>query len=710
MSKRPHFLFIGALSCATALIIPSVAMAQSAPSDARANGGDTVLETIVVQDANAIGPEKGVVASRTKAASKTDTPIIDAPAAVSVVTQDEIKNRSAGDLQQVIAYTSGVTVDEYGSDNRYDFFRIRGFGAQGNGVYRDGLPTRNINFTSARIEPYAYQRAEVLKGSTSTLYGLNAPGGLVNLVTKRPQDVAFGEVYTTLGEDHAEVGADFGGPIDDAGIWTYRLTTKGQNADIDNEYLPDDRRYVGLAIGFNPTDATSFTLLTNFNKREGNTGMSIPVGRGIDPRTYLGEPEWNDMDSIERNIGYEFEHDFGNGLTFRQNLRYGTLDMVYQQVYGTYTGADAEAGDRIAYGVDGYIERFGVDNQLEYQASFGRFDSKTLLGTDFVRDNARELTRRGRASKLEGDLSNPIYCGVSCVEIRTVTPSSIDQKSTGVYLQEELTFDDRWIFTFGGRYDHVDTLQYNGARYFDATDEALTGRVGVTYKFNPNLSVYANYSESFQPIGANRTTYVGEVNPMEGTQYEIGAKYQPEGMDALFTAALFDLTQTNVAYSIGNGLFSQAGEVNVRGLELEGKVALTDQMNLTAAYTFWDAEITKDATPANVGKVPQLTPRHSASLWVDYTIPDIADAGDLTFGLGARFTGKRFADNANAVPLSSNVVFDAMAKYQINEKTDLQLNVTNLFDREYISQLSVFDNTAFYGNGREVKLTLRRTW
>ncbi|WP_246746032.1 TonB-dependent siderophore receptor [Ciceribacter sp. L1K22] len=684
-----------------ALVDPTVTAAAPAAD------GSTVLETITVEGAGAnamIGPGTGIIATGSQSGSKTGTPLVDVPASVSVVTQAEMTTRGAAKLDEVLNYTAGVSTDIYGSDDRYDFYLMRGFYQGGTGNYRDGLPLRINSFTGSRMEPYAMQRVEVLKGSTSTLFGMNNPGGLVNSITKRPQDEKFGEVYTTFGKDHIETGTDFGGPIDDEGVWTYRLTGKWQDGSNGVDFSEDDRVFIAPALTWSPDDATSLTIMGDYNKRDSNTSHGVPFGSGIDSETYLGEPDFDSFDTVEKNIGYDFSHDFGNGLQVRQTARYTDLDLTYESVYG---GTTNPADNRNALAVYGESQRFAIDNQLQYDASFDRFDSRTLFGIDYTWEDATESRADGTATGI--DASDPVYCGRACVFLPAPTITDSTMKTTGIYAQEELTLDNRWILTLGGRYDFVEQTSESGGFTMESTDEAFTGRVGVTFKATDQLSVYASYSESFQPVAPIYATYLTNPEPQEGTQYEIGAKYQPEGFDAIFSVAYFDLTQTNVAQWTGP-LPTQVGEVNVRGLELEGKAALTDQVNLTLAYSYWNAEITDDSTATNIGNRPQLVPEHIASAWFDYTIPGNGTFGDLTLGLGARYVGSTYADNANTIDLSSRTLVDAAISYKVTDSATLAINATNIFDKEYISHVDTFSNTAYYGDRRAVKATLRYTW
>ncbi|WP_262927370.1 TonB-dependent siderophore receptor [Phytohalomonas tamaricis] len=641
------------------------------------------------------------MAEQTTTGSKTNTSLVSLSRSVSTVTEEEMEKRKVQDLEQALSYTSGVGVSQYGSDARYDFLLIRGFEETSLGTYRDGLRYQTDDFTGSRLEPYGLQRIDVLKGSTSTLFGLNAPGGIANAITKRPLDYDFGEVYTTLGDGHTETGADFGGPIDQAGEWTYRITTNWQDADRGAEHTRDDRFYFAPALTWKPSDATTLTLLADFNDRKSNASQSIPYGSGIDPKTFLGEPDYDAMDTIARNIGYQFSHDFGNGFGFDQNARYTHIDMTYNTVYG---GTADPADSRSAFGVYGESDQYAIDNQLHYDTDVMGAGSRTLVGFDYFKSDTLERQYYGTAPGL--NINNPDYCGTACISLDRL--ADFDQKMTsqGYYLQEELTFNDQWILTLGGRYDAVNTESGSDD---EVNDYDFTKRIGLTYKIQDDLSLYANYAESFQPP-ASRSLISGRAKPQEGEQYEVGMKYRPANTNALFTVALFDLTQTNVTQQVSTTQYRQIGEVNVKGLELEGKVALSNRLNLTAAYSYWDAEIEEDGIGGNKGNRPAVVPEHLASVWADYTIPGDANRGDITVGLGTRFVGSTYSDDANTGKVASYTLVDAMASYQFSPKVDLTVNATNLFDREYISYIDTYSNSAYYGNDRSVLTTLRYHW
>ncbi|TMV79501.1 TonB-dependent siderophore receptor, partial [Thioclava sp. BHET1] len=479
------------LLCGSALV-SGHAQADTATSDV------LTLPTISVKGGGEQNPARSTFVQRTAATDKLSGQIIDVPASVSAITQKEIANRAADSLTQALSFTSSVSVDEYGSDTRYDYFRIRGFAETGAGVYLDGLPQPTLDFTGAILEPYGLERLDVLKGSTSTLFGMNDPGGMANAISKRPTDDAFGETYTTIGQRHAEAGFDIGGPLNASGTLSYRLTGKWQDAKQDTKYQDDNRRYFAPALTWKPNAQTSLTVLLKYQQDDGSSGNAIPYGMGLSNHEFYGEPDYDDMNRTQRSIGYSFHHDFGNGLSFDQNARYSDVDLSYSQVYlSSYSSTG-----RAAYGVDGNLKSFNIDNRLQFDHDFGQVTSKTMLGYEFDHYDLHENSVYGTAGAI--DLDDPVYCGLACIDVAPYTSMATTTLVSGLYLQEQLTLADRWILTLGGRKDWVKTD--TGAEVTTNSQSAFTRRVGLTWKARPNLSLYANYSESFNPTASAYAT------------------------------------------------------------------------------------------------------------------------------------------------------------------------------------------------------------
>jgi iron complex outermembrane recepter protein len=692
-----------------AILATGVAVVALIASPAMVLAQETLLNPVLVEGSRRDGQsDKTIVAKQSRVGSKTDTPLIDVPASVSVVTAKEIEQRAAVNVQEAIAYTAGVSVNEFGSDARYDYFRIRGFDGTTLGTYRDGLAARvPAWYTAQRLEPYGMERIEVLKGSTSTLFGLNTPGGLINAVTKVPQDQAHAEVYTTFGDGHIETGTDFGGPIDADGVYSYRLTAKWQNADLGLDHTNDDRLYIAPALTISPDAGTSLTLLADYSKRDSSTARGVPQGVDLDLDTFLGEPEFNMFNTIQKDIGYKFSHELTEGLTFRQNARYTHISLDYGDVYGATTDATAS---RSAFSVDGVADRFAIDNQLQYDTSGEGYESKTLVGLDYAYDSTDENMLYGTVGAI--DIYNPSYCGMSCINLGPYVDWKVKQKALGIYAQEQLSLGEKWVLTFGGRWDRVNTTAdyaLSGTRD-DNTESEFTKRIGVTYKVTPEVAAYANYSTSFQPLVTPTVNYGASVSlkPQEGEQYEVGMKYQPEGFNGLFTVALFDLTQTNVPTTVTPTIQTQIGEVNVKGIELEGKFAIAERWNMTLAYSYWDAEIKGDQSSANYGNRPERVPNHLASAWLAYTLPGEGKRGDLTLGSGVRYVGNSYGDSANSVKVGGYAVVDMSALYKVTENVSLQVTAKNLFDKKYIT--TCYYGSCFYGDRRSVLGTVKYTF
>jgi iron complex outermembrane receptor protein len=676
----------------SALIAPGTVLAQAAPSR-------VTLDTVVLQGQSDEDDQQQIVARRNSAGNKMQTDILDTSATVSVVTQKEIERRNPQNLEQVLSYTAGVVGNEWGGDDRYDFVMIRGFATLNNGTYRDGLSERGFGWTFGRMEPYAMERVEVLKGANSALFGLSGPGGLVNAVTKTPRNARFGEVYTTLGEDHTEFGTDFGDTNRDGSL-SYRVTAKWQDSAYDYDYSQDDRRYLGFSLTWRPDEVSSLTLLADFNERKGVPGTGYPSGVDLDLSTFLGEPEFNAFDTTQRSFGWQYSRDLGEGLTFRQNARYSYMNLNYEQVYGASTDATA---NRSSFYVGSTNRQFIVDTQLQYDRSFGNWDSRTLVGIEYGKIKVDEVAKYGTAGPI--DIYDPSYCGLSCISLADYIDWEPEETRKSIYLQEELTINDRWIATIGGRYDHAEIeIGYPASGTRAArTFEDFTGRLGLTYKATSELSFYGNYSESFEPNVWDIT-----ADSQKGRQYELGAKYRPAGMDALFTAAIFDLRQTNVNVQVDQNITRQVGEIGVRGLELEAKASPTDRIDVIASYSHWDAEVLEDGIEGNEGNRPADVPRNTASLWLDYTIPALAGRGDLKLGAGVRYVGATYSDVENTTRVGGRTVVDAAASYDLAKNVDLALNVSNLFDKEY--KTVSYYGTDYYGEGRKVTATVKYKW
>jgi len=645
-----------------------------------------------------------VVAKELWVGGKVATSLLDTPASVSVITQKEIEQRSASTTEEVLQYTPGVITDYYGTDDRNDYFQIRGFQAT---TYRDGLTLGSMR--GVREEPFAYERIEVLRGANSTLFGPADPGGSVNFVSKQPRFERIRQGYVTYGSfDHKEAGVDVGDALNGSDTLAYRFTGKMQDGEREYDHSQDNNGFVMGGLTWEPTAFTSATLIVDHLRRDStpNSG-GYPKDREYDRDTFFGEPSYNFHDVERTNISGSFSHDFDNGFTLRSNLRHSDLSDEYGYVYiNDVAGRTGPLVDRGYLGSDGDAEQFNGNLMLQYDARFENIDSSTIVGVEYLDASSENVSVYGSADPI--DVTRPVYRGVS----PAIVYQDKDQDSTikSLFLQQNLSFYERVILTLGMRHDSMDvseTDHLSGTRSSDRFSEN-SFRGALTYVVNDEVSAYVSMVESVSP------PEVG-VTPERGNQYELGVKYSPVAINALFSAAIYELTQDDVATAVvqPNGVIEQqtVGEQRVRGLDLEAKAELTENLSLIGSYSYMDTEVLRGALNVwGVGVVSiegnefVSAPKHSASLWSYYSVPGT----NVSVGLGARYVGSYHFSNFNDTGESeATTLFDAAFNYQIAPGTDLAVNVSNLLDEQHVVGSGTAD---YYNPGRELTAKLSYTW
>tara|TARA_B100002049_G_scaffold25548_1_gene16954 strand:+ start:1669 stop:3909 length:2241 start_codon:yes stop_codon:yes gene_type:complete len=693
--------------------------------------GSLSLGTVEVESTvpNIYAPVDGYNVKRERSATKTDTPLSKTAQTVSVITNDQIQDRQADSLANVLEYGSaGVSGSPFGFEPRYTFLRIRGFDVSDNALYRDGLkliapPVVGGSGTAVtyNYEPYGAERIVVPKGPASTLYGQAAPGGLVNYVSKRPTFEKRGEVGVEYGShDHVQGEFDVSGPVGDSDKVAYRLVGLARDADTAIDYVQNDRVYIAPSMTWAPTDATELTLLASYQKDETKSSQAYPArGTLVDsdngeiPRSrFTGEPGLDRYDRTTYMLGYEFEHAFDDHLTFRQNARYTDIQVDDISVYASDFDGDRTVS-RSNYNNLGELDSLVVDNQFQIDFDSGeRLEHVVIAGIDYQHANLKSFQSFQAASPL--DIYDPQYGTEPDIEAAgAFADQTGTQNQIGFYLQDEVTFDERWVATLGGRYDRASRSTNDNLTGTTTTqdDNEFTWRGSLLYAADNGLSPYFAYSEGFLPsLGsdANGNAY----EPETSTQYEVGVKYMPENASYGVTVALFDLTRENYLTTNPNFVTEQVGEAQSQGVEVEAVASLTEGLDVTASYAYVDAEITQSAS-GNEGNRPQLSPEHQASVWADYTIQKGALA-DLGFGAGVRYKDSIFGDNANSSEVPDVTLFDAAVHYDWNSY-EFAVNARNLFDKKYVgaSYARGTDDPPFfatYGESRSIIGSVKYRW
>ncbi|HFK3152679.1 ferrichrome porin FhuA [Citrobacter sedlakii] len=710
-------------------------------------------ETITVTAApapqeSAWGPAATIAARQSATATKTDTPIQKVPQSISVVTAEEMALHQPKSVKEALSYTPGVAVGTRGASNTYDYLIIRGFAADGQSQnnYLNGLKMQGNFYNDAVIDPYMLERAEVMRGPVSVLYGKSNPGGLLNMVSKRPTTEPLKEVQFKMGTDSLfQTGFDFSDALDDDGVYSYRLTGLARSANAQQQGAEEQRYAIAPSFSWRPDDKTNFTFLSYF-QNEPETGYygwlpkegtvsTLPNGKRL-PTDFNEGANNNTYSRNEKMVGYSFDHEFNDTFTVRQNLRYAQNKVEQNSVYGygmcsdpAYTKDEAalkktpcasvpqsQWGHTLTrqYVIDNEkLENFAVDTQLQSQFATGSVDHTLLTGVDFMRMRNDIDSWFGYAGSVApSDIYN-LDRGdfdFNSKDPDTSGPYQIlnKQKQTGLYVQDQMQWD-KVLVTLGGRYDWAKQDSLN--RVFGTTDsredKEFTWRGGVNYLFDNGVTPYFSYSESFEP--ASLTGASGNIfAPSKGKQYEAGVKYVPNDRPIVITGAVYQLTKTNnlMADPTPGSTFSiDGGEIRSRGVEIEAKAALSASVNVVGSYTYTDAEYTTDTSYK--GNTPAQVPKHMASLWGDYTVFDGPLSG-LTLGTGVRYTSSSYGDPANSFKVGSYTLVDALVRYDLARVgmagSNVALHVNNLFDREYVA--SCFNTYGcFWGAERQVVAT-----
>lgn len=679
---------------------------------------------------SAWGPAQGYAASRTAAGSKTDTALVEAPRSISVATRQQMQDRGVQNLDDAVKYMPGIVSSSFGSDTRADWLRVRGFEPT---QFLDGLPIAKGVYANPKLDTWNLDRVALLRGPASSVYGQTPPGGLLDMVSRRPQAEASHEVEVQYGSDnHRQIDFATTGKIDDEGQFLYSLSGVVRDSGTQIDHIDNKRYNIAPSLTWNIDPDTKLTFLTQFTRDDTGitsqfrpiqgTKISMPFG-DISHHKNLGDPDWEYYDRTFYALGYAFEHRFNDTWQFRQNLRYTKSDLSFQSITpGSYpfTQVDDQGnlGSRTTTSTDEDISQFAVDNNLQGDFTTGDVAHTLLIGLDQQRSNTNYTSIFGIAPGI--NVNNPVYGLPITRPPRSSAFYDYDQKTvqTGVYIQDQMALD-QWRLTLGGREDWVHT----GTKFFnkdDATnterDKAFSGNAAISYVFDSGFVPYLSYAESFQPTSNATASPTDSFKPTEGKQWELGIKYQPPGSNTLLSAAIYDLTQKNVAVtttnSSGVSITSQTGEVKVRGLELEAVSDLTDNLKLIAAYTLAKSDVQKGDFKGNR---LQLMPNQQASLWTDYTWHEgILDGFGI--GGGVRYTGNTYGDQGNTWlgKADAYTVFDATVHYDLGrvvntlKGTTVAVKATNLFDKDYISTCDSF--YCYYGDQRSVVASVNYKW
>eukprot|EP00659_Diplonema_papillatum_P013800 gene13800-21171_t len=664
------------------------------PTDGALNlGATTINGAALASDTTSYQPPP------TSSVMRSHGLLLETPQTVNVVPAQVMRDQQPRNLDDALTNISGITqANTLGSTQ--DAVMLRGFGDNRNGsIMQDGMPLvqgRALNSTAERVE--------VLKGPSSLLYGIQDPGGVVNIVSKKPeliQSTSLTVRGSTFGDGKNGSGGnlDTTGPIGDSGL-AYRLIVDHEDEDYWRNYGTHRESLIAPSLAWYGDNTK---LLFAYEHRE----FLSPFDRGtaIDPKTNhplnipstrrLDEP-FNNMEGRSDLYRFEADHDLNDdwkahfGYSWnRETYDASQVRVVKVNANGTLTRSmDGTQGalttDRFATAsLEGKVNVAGMQHDL----TFGLDDEyRKIYRADLIRQAPRGTF----------NYNDPVYGN----EVAGTTVSAPDSnqmdllRSDSLFLQDAIHLTDQWILVGGARYQMYDQYAGKGVPFTANTDgngQKWVPRAGLVYRYTDELSFYGSYTESFKPNStiaplANKSVLDGSLEPEQSKSWELGTKLDIPGRITA-SAALFNIEKRNVLVQVGDGLtsvYSVAGKVRSRGLELDASGQLTDKWSVIGSYAYTDAEVTED--PEYKGNRLQNVAKNTGSLSAVYDFGSILDGDQLRVGAGARYVGERAGDAANSFELPSYTVADAFATYDTKiegQKVKFQLNVKNLFDRTY---------------------------
>ena len=686
-------------------------LAQAADTTA-AKDGETL--TVTADPNTPAEATNGYQPLNTSTATLTNMPMLDIPQVVNTVSDKVLEDQHATTLDEALYNVSNV-VQTNTLGGTQDAFVRRGFGAN-----RDGsIMTNGLRTVLPRSFNAATERVEVLKGPASTLYGILDPGGLINVVTKRPERTFGGSLSATSSSFGGGTGqVDVTGPIDGTRL-AYRLTGEYQDEDYWRNFGNERSTFIAPSLTWFGDDATVTVLYSHRDYKtpfdrgtifDLNTKKAVDVDR----KTRFDEP-FNVTDGQSDLAQLNAEYRLNSQWTAKFDYSYSqdkysdnqARVMAYDAKTGNLTRrVDATQGSTqrmhsTRADLQGNVDIAGFYNEILTGVSYENYD---LLRTDMM-----------RCKNVKGfNIYHPVYGKLNkCTTVSAAdSDQTLKQESYSAYAQDALYLTDKWIAVAGMRYQYY--TQYAGkGRPFnvntDSRDEQWTPKLGLVYKLTPSVSLFANYSQTFMPQ-SSIASYIGDLPPETSNAYELGAKFDLfDGVTA--NIALFDIHKRNVLYneSVGGETIAKtAGRVRSQGVEVDLAGSLTENTNIIASYGYTDAKVLED--PDYAGKPLPSVPRHTGSLFLTYDIHNAIAGNTLTIGGGGHGVSRRSATNGADYYLPGYFVADAFAAYKMKLQypVTLQVNVKNLFDKTYYTSSIATNNLGNQiGDPREVQFTVK---
>ncbi|MGZ3158911.1 MAG: TonB-dependent receptor [Burkholderiaceae bacterium] len=698
-----------------------VAILATWAASSTAYGAEDTLQEVTVRanSERADGPVDGYRATRSATFTKTDTPLKEVPASVTVVPTELMRDQAMHSMADVFRYVPGATAHQ-GEGNR-DQVVLRGISTSAD-FFVDGIRDDAQVFRDL----YNLERVEVLKGPGGMAFGRGGAGGVVNRVTKRPEFNPIGEVDFTLGSyEQLRSTIDIGNKFSSTAAWRLNAMTERANSFRNGA---DMKRYAANpTFMLVPSDQTTVTLSYEHLLDDRTADRGIPSQSGApyntDPNTFFGNADQSRARSTVDAFAAVLDHDLGGGMQLKNSFRITHYDKFYQNVY-----ADNAAGGSVGAANPGKLnlaaynnanQRTNISNQTDLTTKFtaAGFEHTLLTGVELGHQDSTNLRNTGffnGATTTSVFASNPYAVATSFSQLPTDANNNVKADIVGLYAQDQLNLNKEWKVLGGLRYDYfrvafddqrTQTTPIDLAR----TDTAFSPRLGMIWSPTNRSTYYVSYSYSFLPSGEQLSLApnTADLAPETAKNYEVGARWDVLPKLSL-SAAVFRTDRNDVrsADPANPTAFIKVGQQRTDGIELGLQGNVTHDWQMFAGYTHLDSRITKATTlAATQGHRPQLVPQNTWSVWNKLALGD-----GWAAGLGVVYQGSSYTNVDNKVLLPSFTRADGAIYYALADgKTRLALNIENLLGKKYYPTADG-NNNITPGAPRNARLTLGRNF
>lgn len=666
----------------------------------------------------------------TAQALKIDVSTQETPQSVSVISSKTLEEGNIRKLDDSMRYTPGF-FSQYGADYDTDWMKIRGFSVT---TLIDGHRQFSEGFFQTSVEPFGLESVEIIQGPSSSLFGDSQPGGVVNLVTKKPTKTPQHSVSISGGSNkYVQGGFDFSDNATEDGTKRYRIVAMVNREDSFLDGVDKHRVYLAPSFTIDVSDRTSLTFLANYLKEKGKPNSAFfPTmgtlharnGQYISPSTSYALPT-DDLDKDQVNFGWELSHEFNDNLKYKQSANFSYTDM-YLNVASVYGSGDYFVGNtptldpkpmlsRNVLINDGIEKAVTFDNNLTYTNTSGLFDNLFQLGFDY--QWFKNSWGANTPSGLDWgtvDPFNPSIFTPGDASAYELADYWRNKWQFGIYGQAQTIVNEFLLLKVGARWDKVSIDSGSDDSRIIITKDQLddthfSWNAGIMLLNDYGISPYVNYSEAFFAnaslayAGFDNKYLYGLTEPTNTKQIEYGLKLTPNWLDGFVNIAFFNLKQDNaMTPSLVNGApaWTPVSVQKANGIEVQARASVFKHLTFDVSYTYLDKTDGDDEVRT------VMTPKHMASGWVSYNFADLGLSG-LTLGAGVRYIGSSVGHYVNE-QVPDVTLWDAAVSYVFDKHWRIQGTITNIADKEYVQAADY--GTAYYGEGRVARATLTYAW